>query len=120
MVWPKRWFAVLVLMAGLCGSAGAQSWTYPGDLRTHLEQGHGVSTAGLGRFELLNLHDSLHQSEQSYLVASAKDRLHLPGRPIERTANLVSVVRPVQRAKSAVGAVVKAKPVRSTLRFIFR
>jgi hypothetical protein len=106
--------ALALCFLGLCSTAKAQSWTYPGDLRTHLEQGHGVSTAGMSRFELLNLHDSLHEANRSF---------NLVGRPIERTANLVSVVRPVQRAKSAVGAVgavVKAKPVRSTLRFIFR
>lgn len=103
--------ALVLCLFGFCSNAKAQSWTYPGDLRTHLEQGHGVSTAGLSRIELLKLHDSLHEANHSF---------HLVGRPIERTANLVSVVRPFQRAKNAVGAVVKAKPVRSTLRFIFR
>lgn len=51
--------------------------------------------------------------------SQACDRFHLPGRPVERAVNLVSVVRPVQRTAAAVGAVVKAKPVRSTLKFLF-
>jgi len=36
-------------------------WSYPGDIDSHLEGTHGVSTAGLTRQQKLNLHDSLHE-----------------------------------------------------------
>jgi hypothetical protein len=43
-------------------SNGAGHWSYPGDINSHLESTHGVSTAGMSREEKLNLHDSLHEN----------------------------------------------------------
>jgi hypothetical protein len=36
-------------------------WSFPGDLDSHLEREHGVSTAGMSRQQKLDLHDSLHE-----------------------------------------------------------
>lgn len=50
-------------------------------------------------------------------ASQACDRFHLPGRPIARAAGLTqAVATPV---KATVAGVVKAKPVRSTLKFLF-
>ena len=38
------------------------TWTWPGDLATHLRTTHGVSTDGLSGAELVQLHDNLHNS----------------------------------------------------------
>lgn len=40
------------------------TWTWPGDLSTHLRTTHGVSTDGLSGAELVELHDNLHNSAQ--------------------------------------------------------
>lgn len=40
-------------------SAGPR-WTWPGNLSSHLQGTHGVSTAGLSRAEQIELHDRLH------------------------------------------------------------
>lgn len=40
------------------------NWTWPGDLRQHLESTHGQSTAGLSESELRDLHDNLHNRER--------------------------------------------------------
>jgi hypothetical protein len=36
-------------------------WSFPGDIDSHLENDHGVSTAGMSRQQKLDLHDSLHE-----------------------------------------------------------
>lgn len=36
-------------------------WSYPGDIDSHLQSTHGVSTAGMSRQQKLDLHDSLHE-----------------------------------------------------------
>ena len=57
-------FAASILflaLAFMTSSANAQHWTYPGDLGSHLQSTHGVSTAGLSREQMLNLHDALHE-----------------------------------------------------------
>lgn len=36
-------------------------WDYPGTIDSHLENDHGVSTAGMTRQQKLDLHDSLHE-----------------------------------------------------------
>ncbi len=36
-------------------------WSYPGTIDNHLEEDHGVSTAGMTRQQKLDLHDSLHE-----------------------------------------------------------
>jgi hypothetical protein len=43
---------------------------YPGDLGSHLSGTHGVSTAGMSREQMLDLHDSLHES-RAYAPARA-------------------------------------------------
>lgn len=41
--------------------ARAGHWTYPGEISNHLASSHGVSTAGMSREQMLDLHDSLHE-----------------------------------------------------------
>lgn len=36
-------------------------WSYPGTIQNHLATDHGVSTSGMSRQEMLNLHDALHE-----------------------------------------------------------
>lgn len=53
--------------------------------------------------------------------ANASDRLHLPGKPVERSAKLVAAVaeaKPVR--KSLRFTFVHWQPVKSTLRFLFK
>lgn len=38
-------------------------WSYPGDITSHLEGTHGVSTQNMSRQEKLNLHDALHEGD---------------------------------------------------------
>lgn len=42
-------------------SSNRAHWTYPGTIENHLASGHGVSTSGMTREQMLNLHDSLHE-----------------------------------------------------------
>jgi len=52
---------------GLCPNQVAQSapvpghWSYPGTIDKHLEESHGVATAGMTRQQKLDVHDSLHE-----------------------------------------------------------
>ena len=41
--------------------ARAGHWTYPGEIGNHLASSHGVSSAGMSREQMLDLHDSLHE-----------------------------------------------------------
>jgi len=36
-------------------------WSYPGTISGHLQSTHGVSTVGMSREQMLNLHDALHE-----------------------------------------------------------
>jgi hypothetical protein len=45
--------------------ARAGHWTYPGEISNHLAGDYGVSTAGMTREQMLNLHDSLHEGSAS-------------------------------------------------------
>lgn len=45
----------------LAGQAEAARWTYPGDIASHLANGHGVSAAGMTRGQAEALHDRLHE-----------------------------------------------------------
>jgi hypothetical protein len=52
--------AVMLLL--VCGNTSMGGhWSYPGQLRVHLPQAHGVSVAGLSHAQQLALHDSLHE-----------------------------------------------------------
>lgn len=42
-----------------------QSWTWPGDLSSHLETAHGVNTAGMSFSQKKSLHDALHNGAVS-------------------------------------------------------
>lgn len=46
-------------------------WSYPGDLASHLQSTHGVSTAGLSRKQLLDLHDYLHESNSPVIRSTS-------------------------------------------------
>lgn len=55
-------------------------WSYPGELTQHLETEHAVSTAGLSRQEMLDLHDSLHEGSPQF-AADRTSRPPLLSRP---------------------------------------
>jgi hypothetical protein len=42
--------------------ARAGHWSYPGEISNHLAVGHNVNASGMTREQMLNLHDSLHES----------------------------------------------------------
>ena len=45
---------------------GTSQWTYPGDIRSHLQGTHGVgNTAGMTKNQMEALHDSLHNGSRS-------------------------------------------------------
>jgi len=65
----RHWWTVAVLLVvSLLFTAAASAgnppghWSFPGDIATHLRQGHGQQTAGLTYQQMLNLHDQLHRS----------------------------------------------------------
>ena len=43
-------------------------WSFPGDIRSHLQQGHGIPTAGMSYEQMLNMHDHLHETGQPVRV----------------------------------------------------
>lgn len=45
----------------VCPTRSVAHWTYPGDIASHLANGHGVSAAGMSREQAETLHDRLHQ-----------------------------------------------------------
>jgi len=51
--------AIAAPMKAIQNRAG--HWSYPGDIDSHLEGTHGVSTAGMTHAQKLDLHDSLHE-----------------------------------------------------------
>lgn len=65
--WHLGFFCLLIL---LCPAAFAGNprghWSFPGDIKTHLQQGHGQQTAGLTYEQMLNLHDQLHTTGRTY------------------------------------------------------
>lgn len=71
MRFPRYWylgFLFLIIMfapAVLAGNPRGH-WSFPGDIRTHLQQGHGQQTAGLSYEQMLNLHDQLHTSGRTF------------------------------------------------------
>lgn len=52
-------------------------WSYPGTIESHLENTHGVATAGMTRQEKLNLHDSLHEGTAQNVVVSVPRQNYL-------------------------------------------
>jgi hypothetical protein len=82
-MWKTRCLAVLVLLL-FAGGASAHRWTYPGDLNSHLTQTHGVSTAGLSREQMLNLHDSIHEGRVYEASAGQASRSSVTFRTYQR------------------------------------
>ncbi len=58
--------SILVFVLVFCSLANAQHWSYPGDIRSHLEQEHNQTGKlnGFGTEEMLDLHDAIHESEK--------------------------------------------------------
>jgi hypothetical protein len=54
----------LALLFGQAASAQSH-WTFPGDIYSHLANGHGQSAAGLTREQAMRLHDNLHNAAKS-------------------------------------------------------
>ncbi len=53
--------------------------------------------------------------------ANASDRLHLPGKPVERSAKLVAAVAEAKPVRKALRfTFVKVQPARTFLQFLFR
>jgi hypothetical protein len=46
-------------------------WTYPGTIAGHLQREHRVSTTGMSREQMLNLHDALHEGTVSVPTRTA-------------------------------------------------
>lgn len=57
--------AAIVLGLVLAGDAEAARWTYPGDIASHLANGHGVIATGMSREQAEALHDRLHDQGQT-------------------------------------------------------
>jgi len=61
----------------------ANHWTYPGTIQNHLATDHGVSTSGMSRQQMLNLHDALHEGRAvSSFVSSPAPVPALPPIPV--------------------------------------
>lgn len=50
---------------------GGTTWTWPGNLRSHLESEHGIDTSGLSDSELRTVHDNLHNTGRSGIGGTA-------------------------------------------------
>lgn len=50
----------------------AGHWSYPGTISGHLSRTHGVSTAGMTREQMLDLHDALHEGRAVKAVKAVK------------------------------------------------
>lgn len=58
-------FLVAIVVLLFVGSVvNAQHWSYPGDIRSHLEAEHNQSIRGLSQEEMLDFHDAIHESEK--------------------------------------------------------
>jgi len=86
------------------------TWTYPGDIQSHLASGHGVSSAGMTTAQAVALHDSLHNgytssptSGVSYVQQSSVQ--YVRRTPIRTTVRAVASIRPVQRVVNAARGV---------------
>lgn len=51
-------------------------WTYPGEIRQHLESGHGVDASGMTQEQAEALHDELHNEASGRAVASPQTYLY--------------------------------------------
>jgi hypothetical protein len=58
---PRQPVRSIVRAASIPVQSVGRHWTFPGDIASHLANGHGQSVAGLSREQMLNLHDSLHE-----------------------------------------------------------
>ncbi len=70
--------AFLLCMLFTAATASAQRWTYPGNIYSHLQTGHGLTMhdlAGKSQAEAERLHDSLHNANRSSGVIQKSYRL---------------------------------------------
>jgi len=49
-------------------------WSFPGDIQTHLRQGHGQTVASMSYEQMLTLHDSLHRSGRNSYSSPVRKR----------------------------------------------
>lgn len=66
---------VLFLATGLSGYSQTRlpgDWTWPGDLREHLESFHGLPVNGLTDREAINLHNQAHEATMATPMRSCK------------------------------------------------
>lgn len=70
-------------------------WTYPGEIRSHLESGHGVNASGMTTAQAEAMHDSLHNAgtaasvaRPTYRVAPVRTALRRVA-PLRRIGNLL-------------------------------
>lgn len=75
-----RLFASLLLV--LCFSLFASStasahWSFPGTIDRHLQADHGINTRGMSYEQMLNLHDSIHESRAPRQYQQPVRRLRL-------------------------------------------
>jgi thiol-disulfide isomerase/thioredoxin len=53
---------------------GGSTWTWPGNLRSHLASAHGINTNGLSDSELRTIHDNLHNTGRSGITGGQAAR----------------------------------------------
>jgi hypothetical protein len=73
-------------------NARAGHWTFPGSIDGHLNSTHGVSTAGLSREQMLNLHDALHEGRS--VSSSVTSSVIVAPRPVV-TSSIVVASAPI-------------------------
>jgi len=91
----------------------ANHWTYPGEITTHMQNDHNISTAGLSREQALTLHDQLHESQT--VRTSYQQVTHTAYAPVRYT----TARRPIRSLASLPVRVMQRQPVRTALRRVF-
>ena len=89
-----------VSMAPISMIRSSPTWTYPGDIASHLANGHGVSSAGMTTAQAVAMHDSLHNG---YPTSSSVQ--YIRRTPVRITARAVAAIRPLQRVANTVRGV---------------
>lgn len=72
------------------------SWTWPGNLRSHLESTHGIDTDGLSHSELQDIHDNLHNVGSSGISGSSRTVEYEPTKAYSSGSYYRSSYQPVQ------------------------
>lgn len=87
-------------------SSSGPSWTYPGDITSHLASGHGVSGAGMSHAQQVALHNQLHNGQTTSTsfrtpVRTATQRVFTPA-TVVNVSNCPGGVCPPQQSVTRV------------------